>query len=355
MSHSPGELPGLDLHKLGAWISREHPHLVGSGALSGKLITGGLSNLSYAIMGGARPWVLRRPPLGHVLSSAHDMRREFRVLTALRDSVVPVPETEIFYDDTDGSAGVGTPFYLMEFVSGATISHPTHNMEFSPRELRSLSLGLGATLAQLHEINPESIGLGDFGKPDGFLSRQSSRWMTQFELSRSRPIPDLEALALELPQGLPETTMVSILHGDFRLDNTLISRDDNGSPSISAVLDWEMSTLGDTLTDLGLFGLYWDLHSLEGASATALASAIDPSAGYAEFKEIVEHYAQARDFNSMPDLSWYLAFASFKLAVILEGIHYRFTQGQTAGEGFEAIGTLVAPLARRGRAYLDNS
>jgi aminoglycoside phosphotransferase (APT) family kinase protein len=146
--------------------------------------------------------------------------------------------------------------------------------------------------------------------------------------------------------------MTSLLHGDFRLDNTLVARKGDGPPEIVTVLDWEMSTIGDSFTDLGLLGLYWDLHSLEGARNSVLASAINPQAGYATFQEIVEHYAATRGLDTAPELSWYLAFASFKLAVILEGIHFRFTKGDTVGDGFETVGRLVSPLAKRGLGYL---
>ena len=346
-------LPGLSIRALEKWLAQERPELLTGNPLKARILVGGLSNLSYAVTGGVRQWVLRRPPLGHVLSTAHDMKREYRVITALRDSAVPVPNTELYFDDSEGEAGVGSPFYLMEFVPGTVLSQPADNEGYTGDELHELSLGLGATLAKLHSIDWGAIALSDFGRPDGFLARQASRWSRQFDQSRSRQLPDLDDLALRLNDSLPETTMVSLLHGDFRLDNTLVARQGNGPPTIVTVLDWEMSTIGDSLTDLGLLGLYWDLHSLEGASDSVLASAIDPRAGYASFEEIVEHYSAIRGLDGSPELSWYLAFASFKLAVILEGIHYRFTNGDTVGDGFETVGRLVSPLARRGLRYLE--
>tara|TARA_R110002051_G_scaffold325483_1_gene428129 strand:+ start:3146 stop:4018 length:873 start_codon:yes stop_codon:yes gene_type:complete len=281
------------------------------------------------------------------------MKREYRVMTALNDSAVPVPQTEVFHDDSAGDAGVGSPFYLMELVSGKVLTQTTDNACFSRSQLRALSFELAATLAQLHEVDWANIGLADFGRPEGFLQRQAARWLRQFDQSRSRPLPELDELAAQLGKSIPETTMVSLLHGDFRLDNTLVAPSSDGTPHIVTVLDWEMSTIGDSLTDLGLFGLYWDIHSLEGASTSILASAIDPRAGYASFDEMLNHYANSRNLDSLPDISWYLAFASFKLAVILEGIHYRFTQGDTVGDGFDTVGQLVAPLARRGLNYLN--
>lgn len=349
------QTPGLDVAALERWLAHERADLLGNEPLRARMLTGGLSNLSYAITGGSRPWVLRRPPLGHVLSTAHDMKREYRVISALRDTAVPVPETELFHDDSEGSAGVGAPFYLMEFVPGRALAQPADNSGYTREALHQLSLDLGETIARLHDLDPASVNLADFGRPGGFLARQAARWVRQFEQSRSRPLPDLDQLATLLENSLPTTTMVSLLHGDFRLDNTLVAAGVDGAPHIATVLDWEMSTLGDSLTDLGLFGLYWDLHSLEGASDSALASAISPAAGYASFDEIIEHYSTVRGLDEMPELSWYLAFASFKLAVILEGIHYRYGQGDTVGDGFETIGRLVAPLAKRGLAYLESS
>lgn len=350
------QLPGLDVSALESWLTRERADLLGSEPLRARLIAGGLSNLSYAITGGSRPWVLRRPPLGHVLSTAHDMKREYRVLSALHGSTVPVPETELFHDDShaaDGGAGVGAPFYLMEFVPGRALARPADNAGYSREALHRLSLDLGRTIAGLHDLDWKAAGLSDFGRPEGFLARQAARWVRQFEQSRSRELPELDELAAALEKSLPQTEMISLLHGDFRLDNTLVAPGEDGAPRIVAVLDWEMSTIGDSLTDLGLFGLYWDLHSLEGADDSALASAIDPAAGYASFDEIVEHYTRARSLDAIPELSWYLAFASFKLAIILEGIHYRYSHGDTVGDGFETVGRLVAPLARRGLSYLE--
>lgn len=351
------QLPGLDVAALERWLARERADLLGNEPLRARLITGGLSNLSYAITGGSRPWVLRRPPLGHVLSTAHDMKREYRVLSALGDTAVPVPETELFHDDTHadagGGAGVNAPFYLMEFVPGRTLAQPGDNAGYSGETLHRLSLDLGGTIARLHGLDWEAVGLSDFGRPEGFLARQAARWVRQFEQSRSRPLTELDQLAVRVEKSLPQTELVSLLHGDFRLDNTLVAPGGDGAPRIVAVLDWEMSTIGDSLTDLGLFGLYWDLHSLDGAGDSALASAIDPTAGYASFDEIVEHYSEVRGLDGIPELSWYLAFASFKLAVILEGIHYRYSHGDTVGGGFETVGRLVAPLARRGLSYLE--
>lgn len=341
------ELPGLDVAALQRWLEREHPELLAARPLSARLITGGLSNLSYRIEGGAAPYVLRRPPLGHVLSTAHDMSREFRVMTALAPTAVPVPRTHIYVEDGEGSAGVGAAFYLMDFVPGRSLASRPENAAYSRHQLGQLGSELAVVLARLHEIEPASVALEDFGRPAGFLTRQVSRWSRQLEQSRSRDLPALDQLLDRLAGDVPESTSVSVIHGDYRLDNTLV----DDAARVVAVLDWEMSTVGDSLTDLGLLGVYWDLHHVPGAAESPLASAIDPGAGYSSFDVVVDAYAAERGM-ALPDLSWYLAFASFKLAVILEGIHYRYTLGQTVGEGFDTIGRLVPGVAETGLAHL---
>jgi aminoglycoside phosphotransferase (APT) family kinase protein len=341
-------LPGLDVQALQAWLLVNEPELVGAVPLRASLIAGGRSNLTYAILGAAEPLVLRRPPLGHVQSTAHDMAREFRVISALRGSRVPVPRAVRYVDDS--SAGVEGPFYLMERVKGRPIVNREANAPYSPAQLRELSLDLVRTLAHLHSIVPGDVGLGDFGRPDGFLVRQVERWGKQYDGSRNRDLPELDALQRELHANIPETRRSSILHGDYRLDNALV-RDIDGTPHLSAVLDWEMATLGDSLTDLGLLGLYWNINSPDGELQGAVPSSVDIAAGYPTFEELVDEYSETAGVT-VPELPWYLGLAAFKLAVILEGIHFRFQAGQTVGPGFDQIGRLVTPLARAGRKYL---
>jgi aminoglycoside phosphotransferase (APT) family kinase protein len=348
----PGMLPGLDVRALQEWLLQNQPELVGAGPLTARLIAGGRSNLTYALRGAAEPLVLRRPPLGHVQSTAHDMAREFRVISALRGSRVPVPRAIRFVDDA--SAGVEVPFYLMERVKGRPIVSRDQNADYTPSQLRELSLDLARTLAHLHSIVPEDVGLGDFGRPDGFLVRQVERWGTQYDGSRNRDLPELDALRRELHANIPETRRSSILHGDYRLDNALV-REIAGAPQISAILDWEMATLGDSLTDLGLLGLYWNIGDLDETLRSAVPSSVDLAAGYPSFEELVDEYSATAGVT-VPELPWYLGLAAFKLAVILEGIHFRFQAGQTVGPGFERIGELVTPLARAGRRFLaENS
>lgn len=340
------EVPGLDTAALTRWLAAAHPDLADS-PLTATVIAGGRSNLTYAVDGAREPLIVRRPPLGHVLSSAHDMRREHRVISALADSGVPVPRAVDIVDDTASGEITGTEFFVMERVPGRILLRRDDNAGFSPAGLRALSLDLVHHLADLHAVDPIAVGLGDFGRPDGYLQRQLRTWHRQLDASRSRPTPALDELQDSLSGGAPASARASIVHGDFRLDNALVVGD-REHPRISAVLDWEMATLGDPLVDLGMFGLYWEIGQLGGLSS-AVPSAVDPAAGYPGFDELLDAYADRAGIE-VPDLRWYRAFAAYKLAVILEGIHFRFRAGDTVGEGFDRIGDIVDPLARTGLA-----
>lgn len=338
------ETPGLDVVALTRWLAETHPGLA-AGPLTAEVIAGGRSNLTYAVTGAKIPLILRRPPLGHVLSSAHDMAREHRVISALAGTNIPVPAAIDLVDDTGGQI-TGTTFFLMEKSPGKVVVSPKQNADYSRAEIRGLSFELIHHLAALHAVDVTDVGLEDFGKPEGYLSRQLATWRRQLDASRSRETPALDHLQTALEQGVPQTTRTGIVHGDYRLDNALVV---GNPPRISAILDWEMATLGDPLVDLGIFALYWDIAALPGGGA--VASAVDPAAGYPSFEELADYYA-AQSGIKLPELSWYRAFAAYKLAVILEGIHYRYQAGGTVGEGFDRIGELVEPLAQNGLQVL---
>ncbi len=344
------ETPGLDVAGLTGWLQRAHPDLAG-GELEAHVIAGGKSNLTYRIDGARIPLVLRRPPLGHVLASAHDMHREHRVISALRDSPVPVPRTVDFVDDTSAAEVTGTPFFVMEFVDGIVLTRPRQNAQFTADALRAVSLELAEILAELHGVDAQRVGLGDFGRGDGFLDRQLRTWRRQYDASRSRDLPTLDRLQDSLRERMPDSARSTIVHGDYRLDNAIVVGAGD-TARIAAILDWEMSTIGDPLVDLGMFGLYWNVGALPGA-AGALPSAIDPAAGYPSFGELVDAYS-ARAGIGAPDLSWYGAFAAYKLGVIAEGIHLRFSRGETVGAGFDRIGALVEPIAGEGLRQLGS-
>jgi aminoglycoside phosphotransferase (APT) family kinase protein len=321
---------------LRAHLDRERPGLV-AGRLTAELIPGGRSNLTYTVADGSSVWVLRRPPLGHVLATAHDMSREFRVMTALAPSRVPVPRTILLCPDEDV---LGAPFYLMEKVEGAVYrSGEQIAAALTGQQARELSFTLVDVLAELHAVDIDSVGLSDFGRPDGYLERQVRRWRGQLDKSRSREVAGIDDLHARLAQSIPPSQKSTIVHGDFRLDNVIVDADRR----VAAVLDWEMSTLGDPLADLGLMVVYWrTLMPLAGAG---------PDTGFASADEVVAHYG-ARTGLDLSTVDWYVAFGFFKLAVVAEGIYYRFTLGKTVGDGFERYGDLVPQLVRQGNEVL---
>ncbi|MBK3569741.1 phosphotransferase family protein [Streptomyces sp. MBT62] len=337
---SPDHPPGLDLDRLRGLLDRERPGLV-TAPLSGRLIEGGRSNLTYAVTDSTTKWVVRRPPLGHVLATAHDMKREHRVISALHPTDVPVPNPVLLCEDDDV---LGAPFYVMEFVEGTPYRTADELLPLGPDRTRGAVLELVDTLVELHAVDPAEVGLADFGRPEGFLDRQLRRWGKQLAASRNRELPGVEELHAALGRRLPTSPTPTVVHGDYRLDNVLIGKDDK----IKAILDWEMSTLGDPLTDLGLLVMYSIPLELPNSPISTTASA----PGHPAPAELIERYAE-RSGRDVSSVAWYTAFAWFKLAVILEGIHYRYTLGQTVGRGFDRIGELVPVFIEHGLTTLQ--
>jgi aminoglycoside phosphotransferase (APT) family kinase protein len=306
------------------------------GELHAQLIAGGKSNLTYRVTDGVHDWVVRRPPLGHVLATAHDMAREHRVMSALSATTVPVPEMVALCEDP---TVMGVPFYVMHFVEGAVLRRTTQSADLSHEQRADIAHRLVDTLADLHEVDPDTVGLSDFGHPAGFLERQVRRWTAQLERSRTREVPGFPELASALAARVPQSQRASIVHGDYRLDNVLIGQDQR----IRAVLDWEMATLGDPLTDLALMLVYGRL----GESGLDSVTNVSLAPGFLTEAEIIERYSRGSD-RDLSDFGFYLGLAAFKLAAILEGIHYRFLNGQTVGPGFDRIGEAIHPLLAAG-------
>jgi aminoglycoside phosphotransferase (APT) family kinase protein len=330
-------MKGLDLERLRTYLGSERE-------LTGRMFAGGRSNLTYAITDGEQRWVLRRPPLGHVLPTAHDMVREHRVLEALSKAGFPAPRPMLLCTDLDV---IGAPFYLMEHVDGKVYRDEGDLRALGGPPMHALVFSLVDTLAQLHGLAPSAIGLADFGRPEGFNARQVHRWKKQLDASRSRDVPGIEELHARLAVDVPAGGPGAVVHGDYRLDNVLIGPE----MQINAVLDWEMSTLGDPLSDVALMLVYagLPLEIKDGRGVVPLAIPGHPS-----ISEISSRYA-ARSGRDVGDLHWYVGFAAFKLAVILEGVHYRYVQGQTVGTGFDTIGDLVGPLVMRGHEALEGN
>jgi len=334
-------LLGLDLDRFGPWLRTIDPEV--DGVVRARLLAGGKSNLTYVVTDGRREWVVRRPPLGHVLPTAHDMVREYRVMSALRDTDVPVPRTYALCED---DAVIGAPFYVMQRCSGTPYRRADELKVLGPARTRTISERLIDTLTALHTVDPAAVGLADFGRPEEFLDRQVRRWKKQLDASHSRDLPGAEELYERLLGDVPPEPAPGIVHGDYRLDNVLFADDDRPT----AVLDWEMATLGDPLTDLALLLMH---KRLAGISSVAVITA-SVAPGYLTEDEIVARYAATSD-RDLSRFGFYLGLAAFKLAAILEGIHYRFLAGQTVGDGFGTVGAAVPPLLDFGLAALKEN
>ena len=328
---------GLDLDALSRYLAP-----FGSAQpLRAELLKGGKSNVTYRITDESHDWVLRRPPLGHVLATAHDMAREYRVMSALEPTAVPVPTMVTLCED---ASVIGAPFYVMEYVEGSVLRQTKDMANLSNQQRTALALQLIDTLADLHDIDPIEVGLGEFGHPEGFLERQVRRWTRQLDQSRSRHITGFDDFAAELATRVPASQKASVVHGDYRLDNVIVGLDQQ----IRAVLDWEMATLGDPLCDLGLLPVY----AIPAPGVAGIVSdGMGPHNGFPSIDSLIQRYAD-RSGLDVSNLSWYTALGYYKLAVICEGIHYRYAAGQTVGPGFDHVGDIVEPLVTAGRAVL---
>ncbi len=315
-----------------------------------QLIAGGRSNLTYRLDFDGGQLVLRRPPLGHVLPTAHDMSREYRVLTALRTSAVPVPYAIAICQDPDVT---GAPFYLMKYVDGLVLRTTEDGSRITAEQARQLSELLAQMMATIHGVDIDAVGLDSFGRPSGYMARQLIRWQRQWELSKTREIPEYDDLVIRLTAGLPKSADGTLVHGDFRLDNTLVTL---GEPTrIAAVVDWEMSTLGDPLADLGLTLSYWaDSSDDRSWLDINVGAGITAQPGFFSRAEFAARYAEltGRDISG---IGYYIAFGYFKLAVVLEGINARFQQNLTVGEGFDREGPAVPVLIARAHRALDSA
>lgn len=344
--------PGLDLSRLGPWLA-EHVEGADPGSgLSATLIAGGKSNLTYDVTDGTRHWIIRRPPLGHVLATAHDMVREHTVMTALRPTDVPVPTT---YALCREESVIGAPFYVMEKVAGVPYRRARELEPLGPERVRALSGQLIDILVALHEVDPATVGLAGFGRPEGFLSRQVHRWKKQLDASYHRDLPAADELYRRLSARVEEVERVGstpgIVHGDYRLDNVLTDSDEaSGTDTIRAVVDWEMATLGDPLTDLAILLTY---QRMAGRGAEGTVTDVSLAPGWLGEDEIIARY-DAASHRDLSHLGFYLGLAAFKLAAILEGIHYRYLHGQTVGPGFDTIGEGIHPLLDAGLTALDS-
>jgi len=283
-----------------------------------EIIAGGHSNLTFLVTdANGRRLVLRRPPLAHGLASAHDMAREHRIISALNRSSVPVPTTVGLCEDDSIN---GAPFYVMEYVEG----HVVRDIDSAERLLSEsararASESLADTLAAIHEVDLVSVGLNDLGRHEDYLARQLRRWYGQWEQQRTRDLSLIDDVHAVLVANLPVQQSATIVHGDYRLDNTMV--DDDGN--LCAVLDWEICTLGDPLADIAMLAVYWtgptDTQSAWESGATT-------APGFWDRNQLIERYAQSSG-RDLGNFDLYMAFANWKLACILEGVYARYLGG----------------------------
>ncbi len=309
------DVVGIDVPRVSRWLDE---HIDGvSGPYSFDIIAGGRSNLTFTVTDAAGTRVvLRRPPTGAVLATAHDMAREHRIISAVGLTDVPVPPALGLCTDTEVN---GAPFYVMGYVDGVVLDGPERAEAMPPDLRRAAAEHLIDVLADLHAVDVDAVGLGDLARRHGYIERQVKRWSTQWEQSKTRELPAIEEVARRLGERIPEQHGVSIAHGDYRFGNCLV---DTSIGRVAAVLDWELCTLGDPLADVGYLGVYW------ADPGTEQARPNDPTGidGFPTYAELVDRYA-TRTGRDVGQIDYYRAFAAWRLAVISEGVYARFLQG----------------------------
>ncbi len=328
----------VPVEALGAWVAANVPGA--SGRLTVTHLSGGASNLTFRVRDDANDWVLRRPPMGRLLATANDMGREYRVQQGLGRSDVPVPTTVAMCDDAEV---IGAPFYLMRFVDGVVYADADAVEGLTEAQAAAAADELIDVLARLHAVDYEAVGLGDLGRPEGFLQRQIGRWKKQWEAAQQRVLPEIDEVARRLERSVPEHTASSVVHGDYSFNNTMWSRDD--PTRMVAVLDWEMSTLGDPLTDVGMVAVYWgEAGELMWRNRSPQPHRLNP--GFPGVDGILARY-EATSGRSIRDIDVYRVLAVFKLAVIVEGALARMkaTQPEADTSRTEESGAQLAALA----------
>ncbi len=350
-SSRSADTPGLQITPLLPYLAAAVEEVDPNRPLEASLLAGGRSNLSYVLAQGDRMWVLRRPPLGHVMPTAHDMGREYRVLTGLFSAGFPVPRPVLLC--TDDSV-IGAPFLLMDYVNGRVIADADDAKSFGPNDASEISRQLVQTLARLHRVDVAAAGLDGLGRPTGYLARQVQRWAQQWDRTKTRELATVPALVSALEQRvsvLPTTMPWSVVHGDYRLDNVIL---DPAGIDIRAVVDWEMSTLGDPVADLAVMLVYWSRPGDVLRHRVPVAARVTDGPGFWERPDIVRTYAETSGLD-LGHLDTCIALACLKLAVIMESIHFRTLAGHQVGAGRDEpdMGPATEALADLGRAVLS--
>ena len=335
---------GIDIPGVTGWFEGNVPDV--RPPLRFDLIAGGRSNLTYEVRDAASGrWVLRRPPLGQVLATAHDMGREHRIISALADTEVPVPPAIGICTD---EAVNGAPFYVMGFVDGTVVRNAEIGRGIDEGARKAAGESIADVLAAIHRVDVDEVGLGDLGRREGYIERQLKRWHGQWEQSKTREVPAVDDVHERLSRAVPEQGPAAIVHGDYRLDNCILA--DDGT--IAAVLDWELCTLGDPMADVGLLMVYW---AEDGEDRPGLLDAATALPGFPTRAELLERYA-AGSGRTVEAIDFYIAFGYWKLACILEGVYARYrggAMGNTSDEGIELFAAQVDRLAEAAAAAAE--
>ena len=334
---------GIDRSGVEGWFEENVPEA--KPPLSFERISGGRSNLTFGVRDAAgHAWALRRPPLGKRLGSAHDMGREHRVISALERTPVPVPPVVGLCED---DAVNGAPFYVMGFVEGPILRSAEDAKRFDEGERREIGERVVDTLVAIHQVDPDAVGLGELGRKEAYVKRQLRRWYGQWEKSKTRELPAVDGVHERLSARIPEQGAATIVHGDYRLDNMILS----SSGEVAAVVDWELCTLGDPLADVGMLLVYW---SGEGDDLMPLFAPATIAPGFPARDEVRASYAE-RSRRDLGQIDFFVALGYWKLAIILEGVYARYASGQygKTDEGFEEFAKIVERLAGAAQASAD--
>ena len=344
MTDTPTPFADLDSGALEDWISGQ----IGSDTQVSSItkFDGGQSNPTYRVVTSAGDMVLRRKPFGKLLPSAHAVEREYRLIDALHPTGVPVAKPIALCEDAEV---IGAPFYLMEMVTGRTFWNGSLP-DCAPEERGAIYRAMIAALARLHAVEPEAVGLGDYGAPGDYFARQVGRWTKQYRAAETEEIAEVERLIEWLPATMPVQDRTSIIHGDYRIDNMIYAPE---RPEILAIIDWELSTLGDPMADFAYLAMNWAMPA--GERGAQLGGLDLPALGIPTLDQATQQYCELTGRTSVPDLNWYFAFNLFRLVGIIQGIRKRSLEGNASNANAAATGARIVPLAQQACAFADRA
>jgi aminoglycoside phosphotransferase (APT) family kinase protein len=335
----------LDIESLNEYLSQHIPGY--QGPLTAEKFPGGQSNPTFKLTAGDTSYVLRRKPPGELLKSAHAVDREFRVISALQDTDVPVPRTHVLCEDDDV---IGSMFYVMEYLEGRILWDPTLPEARDNEERAAIFDAMNQTMAALHNVDVDAVGLSDYGRPGNYFERQVNRWSKQYRASETRHIPAMEKLMEWLPANMPEDDgTVSLVHGDYRLDNMMFHPTE---PRVIALLDWELSTLGHPLADLANQCMAWMLPR-EGGGVAGLMGVDRKALGLPSDEEYIARYCERTGRDGIDNWNFYIVFSLFRLAAILQGIVKRAQIGTASSPEAKARGEAMLPLTEMAVNLID--